>query len=72
MSNDPIINNSDQQDLDLQPSDVQLENNQEGMGAGYQSSNKRIAKNTLALFAHDCCDVGDSLYESSCSCCAWS
>jgi O-antigen/teichoic acid export membrane protein len=50
MSNDPIINNSDQQDLDLQPSDVQLENNQEGMGAGYQSSNKRIAKNTLLLY----------------------
>lgn len=50
MSNDPIINNSDQQGLDLQPSDVQLENNQERMGAGYQSSNKRIAKNTLLLY----------------------
>ena len=50
MSNDPSINQPEPQDLDLQASDVQPENNQEGQKTGYQSSNRRIAKNTLLLY----------------------
>ena len=50
MSNDPSINQPEPQDLDLSASDVQPENNQEERKTGYQSSNKRIAKNTLLLY----------------------
>ena len=64
MSNDPIINNSDQKDLDLQPSDVQIDVNQEELKSGYQSNNKRIAKNTLLLYLRMIVVMLVSLYTS--------
>lgn len=50
MSNDSSINQPKPHDLDLQASDVQPENNQGERKTGYQSSNRRIAKNTLLLY----------------------
>ena len=64
MSNDPIINNSDQKDLDLQPSDVQIDVNQEELKSGYQSNNKRIAKNTLLLYLRMIVMIFVGLYTS--------
>lgn len=50
MSKDLRINQHEQRDLDLPASDVQPKNNQEGQKTGYQSSNRRIAKNTVLLY----------------------
>ncbi len=50
MSSDPIVNNHKPQDQDLPVADVQPENPQEGSPSAYQSSNRRIAKNTLLLY----------------------
>lgn len=50
MSSDPIVNNHKPQDQDLPAADVQPESPQEGSPSAYQSSNRRIAKNTLLLY----------------------
>lgn len=64
MSNEPSINQHGPQDLDLQASDVQPENNQEGQKTGYQSNNRRIAKNTLLLYLRMIVVMLVSLYTS--------
>ena len=50
MSNDQRIDQYNHQDQDLQELSAQPEDNQEDQITGYQSNNKRIAKNTLLLY----------------------
>ena len=64
MSNDSSINQPEPHDLDLQASDVQPENNQGERKTGYQSSNRRIAKNTLLLYLRMIVVMLVSLYTS--------
>ncbi len=64
MSNDSSINQPKPHDLDLQASDVQPENNQGERKTGYQSSNRRIAKNTLLLYLRMIVVMLVSLYTS--------